>query len=192
MTGLVEADETAVGKRKYQRGKRQRQAGTQWVQTALEVDPQPDGSRVPKRLKASFVEDRSAGTLQSNLKAWVDENARVQTDGWKAYSSLDPEKHDSVNHSKKFVHYRRGRKISINALEGSHGVIKRKARNLNLFVGHPTKSIQSLQLKLDELVFRFNNRSHEDLFLVFLSILVAKRCSDHAEDLLSLFRRLSL
>ena len=136
--------------------------------------------------------DRTAPTLMSNIKAWVAEDAMVQTDGWKGYSSLDVDKHDSVNHSTKFVQYRRGRKISINALEGAHGVIKRKARKLNLFVGHPTASIQSLQLKLDELVFRFNNRCHEYLFLLFLSILVAKRSPDHADDILSLLDCLHL
>ena len=97
----------------------------------------------------------------------MDDDARIQTDGWKAYYSLDAEKHDSVNHSKKFVSYRRGRKISINALEGTHGVIKRKARRLNLLVGHPTSQISSLHAKLDELVFRFNHRDHPDLFFFF-------------------------
>ena len=130
--------------------------------------------------------------LQSNLKQWVDDEARVQTDGWKAYYSLDTEKHDVVNHSKKFVQYRRGRKITINALEGCHGVIKRKARNMNLFVGHPTSSATSLQLKLDELVFRFNNRSHDDLFVVFLGILLANRHSQPPDTLLALFKRLHL
>ena len=34
-TGLVEADEMAIGKRKYQKGKRQRAGGVAWVQTIL-------------------------------------------------------------------------------------------------------------------------------------------------------------
>ena len=188
-TALVEADETAVGKRKYNRGKRQRQTGTQWVQTALEVHANADGSRSAKRLRASFVKDRTAGTLQSNLRSWVSDDAMIQTDGWKGYSSIEAERHDVVNHSEKFVDYCEGRKISINALEGTHGVWKRKARIINLFVGHPSKQADSLQLKLDELVFRFNNRSHPDLFLAFLAILLARKHSDSSLNLLHLFEK---
>ena len=92
-TGLVEADETAVGKRKYHRGKRQRQAGTQWVQTALEVQQHDDGSRTLKRLRAQFLEDRCAETLQGDLANWLSDGAQVQTDGWKGYSSIDVDKH---------------------------------------------------------------------------------------------------
>ena len=80
-TALVEADKTAVGKRKYNRGKRYRQTGTQWVQTALEVHANADGSRSAKRLRASFVKDRTAGTLQSNL-AKLGVRRRVDSKRW--------------------------------------------------------------------------------------------------------------
>ena len=36
--GLIELDETALGKRKYNKGKRQRQGGVAGLQTILEVD----------------------------------------------------------------------------------------------------------------------------------------------------------
>ena len=42
-TGIVEADETAIGKRKYNGGKRQRSSGVQCVQTILEVDEKANG-----------------------------------------------------------------------------------------------------------------------------------------------------
>ena len=38
LAGTVEADETALGQRKYNRGKRQRQDGPIWYQTAVEYD----------------------------------------------------------------------------------------------------------------------------------------------------------
>ena len=113
------------------------------------------------------MSDRSAETLQGNLAIWVSDEARVQTDGWKGYASIPAVRHYTVNHSKQFVCYKKSRKISINALEGAHGVIKPKARTLNMFVGHPTQQKESLQKKLDELVFRFNNRNLPDFFLVF-------------------------
>jgi hypothetical protein len=67
LTNLVECDETALGKRKYQRGKRQRSTGTQWVQTMVEVEENM-GKRTPKRLRAMLVDDRATGTLVGVLK----------------------------------------------------------------------------------------------------------------------------
>jgi len=188
---IVEGDETAVGKRKYQRGKRSRQAGTQWAQTLLEVSVNKDGSRTPKRLRATFVDDRSAPTLLENINKSVSPKAKIQTDGWKGYSRLDPERHQVVNHSKSFVRVSRGKKITINALEGAHGVIKMKARNMNLFAGHPTSQWASLQQKLDELVWRFNNRSHPDLFFLFLGMLIVLDFKGEEKDLSDLIAPLS-
>ena len=56
--GLIELDETALGKRKYNRGRRQRAGGVAWLQTILEVD-ESIGGRVAKRLRADLVPDRS-------------------------------------------------------------------------------------------------------------------------------------
>ena len=125
--------------------------------------------------------------------ATVDAESAIQSDGWKAYQSLSPDYDlETVNHSKQLVKVRRGKKVHINSLEGCHGVVKRKARALNLLVGQPTKDGKALSDKLAELQFRFNNRSAPDLFLVFLSILVLKRYKGPWDQLSCLFSTLSL
>ena len=142
----------------------------------LEVDEDQDGKRRAKRVRLLHVQDRTANTLKTNIRDNVHDEAAIQSDGWKGYQSLSPDfSHEIVNHNRQFVKTRRGKKIHINSLEGCHGVVKRKARALNLLVGQPTKDGEALRAKLGELQFRFNNRSSPDLFLTFLSIAMLKR-----------------
>ena len=74
---LIETDETAFGKRKYNRGKRQRKGGVQWAQTILQVKENSNGTRTATKLRAKLVADRTAATLQENLINWI------QSDCWK-------------------------------------------------------------------------------------------------------------
>ena len=55
-----------------------------------------------------------------------------------------------------------------------------------------TQQKESLQKKLDELVFRFNNRNLPDFSLVFLSLLVVHRHSEPPQQLMCMFQRLNL
>ena len=75
-------------------------------------------------------------------------------------------------HSKEFVAVSSSStKITTNTLEGTHGLLKTKARRLNLFVGQPSKQ-KAFNDKISELVYRFNHRIYsEDFFLLFLNIL---------------------
>ena len=79
--------------------------------------------------------------------------------------------HTQVNHSKEFVSRSCGVKTTTNTLEGVHGVIKIKARRMNLFLGSPSNST-SFQRKIQELVYRFNHRNiySDDPFFVFLHL----------------------
>ena len=77
-SGLGEVDETAIGKRKYQRRKRQRSSGTEWVQSMLEVNEGDDGKRKSKRVRLMLVRYRTAATLQSNIRASVDTDTAIQ------------------------------------------------------------------------------------------------------------------
>ena len=49
-----------------------------------------------------------------------------------------------------------GQKTTTNTIEGLHGVMKIKARRLNLFSGQPSKR-RSMLRKIQELVFRINH-----------------------------------
>ena len=62
-------------------------------------------------------------------------------------------------------------KVTTNTVEGFYGVIKRQARNTNLFAGRSSKDA-FLHDKLEELEFRFNIREKGDMFFVFLHALL--------------------
>ena len=192
--GLIELDETALGKRKYNRGRRQRAGGVAWLQTILEVD-ESIGGRVAKRLRADLVPDRSFSTLSQNIQKHVQGSSSLQTDGWKGYSGIENVRsysHDTVNHSETFVSVKRGRKVTINTLEGVHGALKYKAKALNLFRGVPT-SHPSFASRVQELVFRFNLRKHKDLLFVYFLLLVSVFYPvQPVKDICEQFDRLSL
>ena len=186
---LVEADEVAIGSRKYQKGKRQRIGGVQWVQTILEVEEHGD-SRKAKKLRAFLVDNRTSDTLLSNITSSVNDHSRVQTDGWRAYHGLNKLGyiHDSVNHNNAFVRKTKRGKITTNTIESSHSALKRRARQSNMFQG--TRSTD-LNPKIQELVFRFNNREG-DIFVSFLVLLCVKFPVLPQNDLSAMFENLNL
>ena len=105
----------------------------------------------------------------------------------------------SVNHSIQFVNSQAGSTTTTtttttttNTIEGMHGVFKSKAKKLNLFSGQPAKC-QSLERKVDELVYRLNHRHlSEDFFVLFLHLLSVYYpcCSD--QDIEARLSKISL
>ena len=185
-----EADEIAIsGKRKYNVGRYHTAEGkTTWSQTILEVDESPTGQRKAKRLRAFVVPSRDASTLKKNLSDCVDPSANVQTDSWAAYSGLD--NHDTVNHKEKqYVKYLFDKKVTTNTIEDTHGSLKRMARTMNLFNG---RASLTLKPRLEELVFRFNNREEDDLFCIFLALLASKYSWISSDVLFKLLEQLQL
>ena len=103
------------------------------------------------------------------------------------YSGLNQvfENHAAVNHKEEFVRRSPLGKVTTNTVEGFYGVIKRQARNTNLFAGRSSKDA-FLHDKLEELEFRFNIREKGDMFFVFLHALLhvyrPKPCVDIVEN----------
>ena len=160
------------------------------MQTILEVE-EHDGRRKAKRLRACLVDDRTADTLVGNIKDNVAPSTPVQTDGWASYRRLHEEgfPHDTVNHSaSEWVKRTPTGTVTTNTLEGSHAVIKRKARVLNSFQGVKGEKLNE---KLQELVFRFNNRS-ADLFCIFLHFLALRYPVLPYDDLVERLEALNL
>ena len=236
---LVEGDEVAVGGRKYQRGKRQRTGGVQWVrrklfsapnpnpnpnpnskpnpnpnpnsnpnpnppnpnpnpfrntnpspvQTLLEVEEDGD-HRKAKKLRAFVVDNRTGDTLIGNISKSVNEKSRIQTDGWRSYHRLSSKGyvHDSVNHKQTFVRKTKQGKVTTNTVESTHSALKRRARQTNMFQG---TSSTDLNPKIQELVFRFNNRDG-DMFVCFLSLLSISFPVLNPKDLATMLSRLHL
>ena len=115
----------------------------------------------------------------------------MQTDGWASYRRLNQEgfPHDTVNHSaSEFVKYTSNGKVTTNTVESSHSHIKKRARVLNSFQGVKGEKLNE---KLQELVFRFNNRS-DDLFLIFLHFLAVAYPVLPSEDVAQCLEQLCL
>ena len=169
---LCEVDETYLGKRKYNRGKRSRKSGLVCVQTILGVK-KTEGKRKGNTLKARIVPDRTKETLLKNISGSVKKGIPVQSDGLRSYGSLPSRgyPHDWVNHKERFVAVSRGKKVHTNTIESAHSQIKRVGRKVHIFYG---QCAAGLKAKLDELVFRYNNRGKSDLFLIVLCFLLLK------------------
>ena len=95
------------------------------------------------------------------------------SDGWKGYSALSSLgfAHETVLHNKQFVRRTPRGKVQINSLEGAHGLLKQKGREMHLFRGQPAIR-SSMKNKLKELVFRFNTREEKDKFFLFLKVVL--------------------
>ena len=102
---MVEADETFLGKRKYNRGNRSREKGPVCVQTVLRVE-EKHGKRTGVKLRAKVITDRTKETLLGSIKRWVPKGSKVQTDGLRSYRGLRTHgfKHAYVEHKHEFVH----------------------------------------------------------------------------------------
>jgi hypothetical protein len=97
----VQADETAIGSRKYNNGKRVRKEGVVWVAGCVEVGE--DGTQ---QMFCSVVVDRKAESLGAVMKPLLRPGAVFTSDSWRAYKKMlgDLEvEHRMVNHSKEYV-----------------------------------------------------------------------------------------
>lgn len=90
----VEIDESAFGRRKYNRG---RITKTRWVVGGVE--------RGSKKCFLKIVERRDQNTLHRVIEEYVEPGTTVMTDCWKGYSNLENLgfRHRTVNHSLNFV-----------------------------------------------------------------------------------------
>lgn len=114
----VEVDESAFGKRKYNRGRLRK---TQWVVGGVD--------RTTKECFFVRVEKRDKTTLRNVLLENIKEGTFIMTDGWKGYDLKDLPfgDHGRVNHSKEFVN-RNNRNIHTQRIECQWSVAKRDLR----------------------------------------------------------------
>ena len=100
----VEADETAVGQRKYHRGARRRIDGTLWVAGFVGVSREGVDC-----MFAHVVNDRKRASLLPPIEHVIQDavDPVVVTDCWRGYNGIDAGKrtcqHECVNHSEEFV-----------------------------------------------------------------------------------------
>jgi transposase-like protein len=91
---IVELDESAFGKRKYNRGRRRK---TQWVFGGIE--------RESNKMFAVTVKNRKRRTLWPIIFKYVKPGTVILTDGWRSYMGLEGRNdyhHYTVNHTENF------------------------------------------------------------------------------------------
>lgn len=160
MSGTVEGDETFIGGKARNMHKERREnlikgrgaVGKAIVAGILERGNKEAGET--SRMTASVVADRSAETLQGQIRASVEAGSNVITDEWTAYEGLDADYiHSVINHS---VKYAEGH-IHTNGAENFWTLFKRCLNGTYVSV-----ECDHLPAYLDEELFRFNERSGKD------------------------------
>lgn len=150
LRGIIEADETWHGGKKRGRGSGPYNSGKKVVLGAVER-----GGEVRIRLAAG----RDRGTIHRFLKEVVDDSATgFYTDDWVGYVGIADEDtfHQVVNHQAK--EWVRG-DVHSNTIEGVWSLFKR-----SVIGSYHQVSVKHLPAYLDELEWRYNNRSNPYLF----------------------------
>jgi hypothetical protein len=147
----VEADETAWGQRKYNRGRRQRAGGVLWIGGACSISE----GRV-RELVARVVKNRTADVLVPMLAELVRDDGILSTDGWRAYRALTPTAateqkkavtHLTVNHTVGFRDNATG--ACTNAIEGMWRVLKYELkRRFGTLAGKGNGSVSNVRVQL--------------------------------------------
>ena len=154
LDGIVEMDETFVGGKYRGHDARRNRMNNKEVVVGIK---QRGGD-----LRFFHAEDVKSGTLARYIKANISQDVEViMTDEWNAYPKAIREsgvgaKHETVNHFAGI--YAMG-DITTNGIESAFSLLKRG------IVGSWHKvSAKHLEAYLDEMTFRFNNRSNPYLF----------------------------
>lgn len=154
LTGIVESDETYIGAKArsglhagphHGRKSRGPYVGKQIVQGIVQRKGDARAFVVPSVKK---------GTLQENVRKYVEPGSQIMTDALKSYEGLsDAYVHQIVNHA---VEYVRGH-VHTNSVEGFWSVLKRTLKGT-----YVAPRPEHLQRYVEEQVFRFNRREEKD------------------------------
>lgn len=116
--GIVQIDETATGKAKYNRGKSLKR-DCNWILGAIDV--------ATSRIAVMHVEDRTMETLSAFVKQNVVPNSTIYSDQWRGYNDLSSigYNHQTVNHKIQFVnHMPNGVDVHTQKIEATWKVLK--------------------------------------------------------------------
>lgn len=156
----VQIDESAFGKRKYNRG---HQVNTKWVVGGVEIVPDATGKKRGGKVFFVVVPDRTMQTLHRTIQTHVEVGSHIITDCWKGYNNLDKcgYLHDTVNHSKWYKDPKTG--LHTNTIEGKWNGVKGQM---------PRQAFRNpyvLQTYLGEVMWRTKFKG--DLWFAFLGAL---------------------
>lgn len=160
LDGIIEMDETFIGG-KLKVGYRGQ--GKSMMNKTIVLGAVERGGEV--RLKVITKAD--GDTIEAFIEAHVDDEVdAIYTDSWKAYiDAVGDVRHESVNHSRE--EWVRG-DVHTNTIEGVWSLFKR-----SIIGSHHKLSVKHLPAYLDEMEFRYNNRSNPYLFRDTLLVLLS-------------------
>ncbi|XP_046395111.1 uncharacterized protein LOC124162577 [Ischnura elegans] len=153
---IVEIDESAFGRRKYNRGRMTR---TTWVLGGID--------RGTRETFLCHVDRRDASTLNEAIQKFVKKGSIIKTDMWRGYSGLADlgYHHDVVNHSVNFV--KPGEKLThTQNIENLWSTIKRDMRRR---IGRIC--VKSFETHLVEYVWRSRHHTKKELYADFFRAL---------------------
>lgn len=156
LTGVIEADETFVGGKNFNRHKDKK---VPKAQGRSYKDKTPVFGLLQRNgmLYACVIPDTKLKTIQPIIHKVIEQGSTLMTDEWLAYNGLGRYfNHYIVDHSKK--EYANGEAYT-NTLEGAWSLLKR----MIIGIYHKT-SRKHLQLYVNEFVFRYNTRKFRDGF----------------------------
>ena len=160
MSGQIETDESFIGGKAKNMHKERREnlikgrgaVGKAIVMGILERGDKEAGKA--SQIKAAVIADRSAETLQSQVRENVEVGSQVMTDEWTGYEGLSGDYvHSVINHSVKYAQDG----ITTNHVENFWTLFKRCIKGTYVSV-----EADHLQAYLDEEMFRFNERKGKD------------------------------
>jgi transposase-like protein len=159
-SGTIEGDETFIGGKAKNMHKDRREnlikgrgpIGKAIVMGLLERGDKAGGQ--PSQMMAMVIADRSADTLQGQIRASVEAGSEIMTDEWVGYEGLDADYiHNVINQS---IKYSEGN-IHTNGAENFWTLFKRCINGTYVSV-----ECDHLPAYLDEEAFRFNERKGKD------------------------------
>lgn len=176
LSGIIEADETFVGGKQRFPGRPgftgQQPGYNSLANKTIVLGALQRGGDVRFRVTGN----RRSAAIKSFLDAEVgDGAAAIYTDDFSGYASIADEDtiHESVNHSAK--EYVRG-DVHTNGIESVWSLLKR-----SIIGSYHQVSAKHLDLYLDELEWRFNNRDNDSLFPDTLKALLSAEPLEYSE-----------
>jgi transposase-like protein len=158
LTGTIEADETYVGAKKYDKRRKRGKYEKEPVFGMIERDGKARTFHVSRINRHNVV-----GKLRDNIAITAD---AVYTDDSRLYDRIpeNVQKHEIVNHSAK--EWVRG-DVHTCTIDGYWGLLKRA-----IIGSFHQVSIKYLHRYLSEAQFKWNNREAQEMFLLVISALV--------------------
>src|ERR1035441_9879263 len=167
LTGTVEADETYMGSKKYDKRRKRAKYDKEPVFGVVERDGRAKTFHVPNINRHHVI-----GKLQDNISVNADV---LYTDDSRIYDRMPAniQKHEIVNHSAK--EWVRG-DVHTGTIDGYWGLLKR-----GVIGSFHQISIKHLHRYLSEFQFRWNNREAQDMFALVVAALVIGSAMPYAK-----------